>query len=653
MKGNFSMIGWMTEKKDKIYKGLLVLGAFLGTYGISYVCSLAAGTHFSNGVFSVAVMVAVYLLIKMGREQFSQLEDMRARRKRFLYSFLLAWFFSVLLIMGYQLKMTGMTVPGIKGKGLILLRGACLAVAVWPFTNYFFSWMEGLGKGAVSLTSGKKWKPKYVFLLSWLAVFLCWIPVFLAYYPAVMAFDFHRQSIEAVKGFIWFNSYQPLAHTWLIWLFLNIGQALDGYQTGMALYSIFQMLLFSVACGYSCNVVYRLTGKRRFVVGMVCFFGLFPFISILSVGVTKDVPFSALFLVFVSLFVERNFLCNKKKQKIIDLLWVLEGIVMMLFRNNAVYALALFTVFYLILGAKKQKLRILVMCIALVIGGKGALEGMQVIIGTEGRGSKIEMFSVPLQQFARVGHYHRYELDEEYYSLVYTYVPHEYWDQYNPPLADTIKNGVGVYTFPYTWEGHYGEMLSAWLKVGLKYPNTYIDAFLELTAGYWFLDDVTWAEVLGYGVEGRMGALHTYMASVSEVIPEGIPQDSKLPALEKMLEEIVSGNRFYKWPVVSNLFKPAFYCWGLLLFTIAAVYIRERKKLLVMLLPLVYLATMFLGPVVQVRYVLPIMVILPMMFGVLVSNRDKGFVYITELEKSEVHEEEVCVTGQSAGTDAD
>ncbi len=635
----------LTENREKIYIGFLLLASFLGTYGISYICSLVAGHHFSNSVFSVGVIVASYMLIRKAWEEFSIIEDKKIRRKRAIYSFGVAVFFSVLLIMGYQLKMTGLTEPGFRGKGLILLRAVCLGFVVWPFSNYFFSSVEKISKVQQVESNKKQWSARKVFFLSWLSIFLLWIPVFLAYYPAVMAYDFHRQSIEAVRGFIWFNSYQPLAHTWLIWLFLNIGKALDGYQTGMALYSIFQMLLLSVACAYSCNVVYRLVKKKRFVVGMVLFFGLFPFISILSVGVTKDVPFSALFLVFISLFVERTFLSSGKKQKIIDLLWVLEGIIMMLFRNNAVYAVAVFTIFYLILGMKKQRIRILVMCLALVIGGKGALEGMQIIIGTEGRGSKIEMFSVPLQQFGRVGHYHVNELDQEYYHLVYTYVPHEYWQRYNPPLADTIKNGVGAYTFPYTWEGHYGDMLRAWIKVGLKYPNTYIDAFLELTAGYWFFDDVTWAEVFGYGVEERMGALSTYTSSTSEEIPEGIAHESKLPALEKFLEEIVSGNCFYNWPVVSNLFKPALYCWALLLMTIAAIYLKKRKEVLVMLLPLVYLATMFLGPVVQVRYVLPIMMIIPMMMAVLVNCK--------ELEMDEIHEEEVCVAGHPAGDDVD
>lgn len=627
----------MSKHKDTMQKALLALAAFLGTYGINYVCSLAAGNFFSNGVFSAMLCIGLYVLLKLTWQNFQQLETRGEKVKRFLYAFLLAEFFCALMIAGYQLKMNDITEPGFKGKGLILLRGACMSFAALPFTNYMFAWFERLRDVQIDAVATKVWKPRNVFFISWLVIFACWFPVFLAYYPAVMAYDFHRQSIEAVKGFIWFNSYQPLAHTWLIWLFLTIGKALDGYQTGMAIFSICQMLLFSVAAAYSCNVVYRLVKKKAFVVGMVLFFGLFPFISILSVGITKDVPFSALFLIFMSLFVERHFLCNgkDKKQKIIDLLWVLDGIVMMLFRNNAIYAVAVFTVFYLILGAKKQRLRILIMCLALVLGGKGALEGVQLALGTEIRGSKVEMFSVPIQQFARVGHYHGHELDLEYYHLVYTYVPHEYWPIYNPPLSDAIKGGVGVYTFPYTWEGHYDDMLKAWFRVGLKYPNAYIDAFLELNAGYWFFDDVTWAEVFGYGVEGRMGALSTYTSSTSEVIPEGIAHESKFPALETFLEEIVSGNCFYEWPVLSTLFKPALYCWALLVSAIAAIYMKKRKKILVILLPLVYLGTMFLGPVVQARYVLPIIVIIPMMLAVLMTHKDVECVEEAEVVKAD------------------
>ena len=611
--------------EKKIYIGIFSFVSFLGTYGISYVCGLATGTYFSNGIISVAAFVVNYMMIKQAWEQLALLDNnKKAKKKRMLYSFGLSIFFSVLLIWGYQLKANGYTDPGIKGKGITLIRGMCLALVVWPYANYFFGWLEKLSVSKEKKVNKKQWKSKYVFLLSWLAIFVCWIPVFLAYYPAVMSYDFHRQSIEAVKGFAWFNSYQPLAHTWLIWLFLNIGQALGGYQTGMALYSIFQMLVFSVACAYSCSVIYRLMKNKVWVVLTVLFFGVFPIISVLSVAATKDILFAALFLVFICLYIERTICSENKRQKVLDVLWVLEGVIMMLFRNNAIYAMALFAICYLFIGKKKEKIKVLVMCVLLIVGGKLALEGVQAWIGTEGRGSKVEMFSVPIQQFARVGKLHGHEMDEEYYGLVATYVSQEFWEDYYPPISDTVKGNVGAYTFDQAWDNHYLEMLSAWIKVGLKYPNAYIDAFLELTAGYWFFDDVTWAEVLGFGTDGRFGAVYTFTSSVSDAIPEGIAHESKFPALEKVLEEIVSGNCFYDWPIISNLFKPALYCWILLLSMIAYIYTKQIDKLSIVLIPVVYLLTLYLGPVVQIRYVLPFIVLAPLMIAILLTDKLKG-----------------------------
>ena len=117
-----------------------------------------------------------------------------------------------------------------------------------------------------------------------------------------------------------------------------------------------------------------------------------------------------------------------------------------------------------------------------------------------------------------------------------------------------------------------------------------------------------------------MGALYTHNSTVSDFLPEGIAHESKLPWLEYMLENIVSANCFYNWPVISSLFKPAFYCWALLLTAILCLYNRNKKKLLVTLLPIIYIATMFLGPVVLVRYVWPIMLTLPVMIAVLITK---------------------------------
>lgn len=610
----------MLEEK-KFHKKIFFCAvcAFAGTYGVGYLSLLAAGNLFTNSYLSISLFGGLTFLLYHTWEDIAQIGDRKAKVRRIVFAFLTALLFAITLVFGYQLKATGMTECGVKGKGLILIRSFLLAFSIIPFSNILYKWTE-TAKSSLNTTFSTSWRSLRVFFTSWIVIFLCWIPVFLAYYPAVMGFDFHRQSQEATKGFIWFNSYQPLAHTLLIWAALQIGNAIGSLQIGMAVYSIFQMLVFSAASAYSISVVYRLVQKKWPIVISTLFFALFPYNSILSIGVTKDVIFSALFLIFVSLFVERTFLTSVQNQRVLDILWVLSGILMMLFRNNALYAVAVFMVIYFFAVESKHRVPIIIMALCLIIGGKGALEGLQLGLSA-GRGSQVEMFSVPIQQFARVGFYHGDNLDEETYALINTYVPEEYWDDYNPPLSDTVKNWIGAKVFNETWEGHYGDMLSAWVKVGLKYPNEYVDAFLLLTSGYWFIDDVIWAEVLGSGIEGRMGALHTYNSTISEVIPEGIDHETKFSWLETKLEEIVSGNSFYNWPVISNLFKPAFYCWVLLLTTLMSLYNRDKKKILVTLLPLIYLATMFLGPVVQVRYALPIMIVTPVLLAAFVHNK--------------------------------
>ncbi len=597
--------------------------AFGGTYGVGYLGSLVASNLLTNSFLSLGIFIALYFLLYHMSEDIGQLINSKSKIKRFSFAFLTAFFFALTLVFGYQLKAHGMTESGFRGKILIILRSFLLCFSILPFSNYLFKTAEKIKFFLTPTSISKPRKALYAFLSSWFCIFLCWIPVFLAYYPAIMGFDFHRQSQEAMKGFVWFNSYQPLAHTWLIWVAFEIGKAVGSLEIGMACYSIFQMLIFSAACAYSCNVIYRLTSKKWCVILLASFYALFPYTSILSVGVTKDTLFSALFLVFVCLFVEKTFLnTNTKRAYILDILWVIEGIIMMLFRNNAIYAVAAFMIIYFLMSEKSKRLKIFALLLCLVLGGKGGLEGMQLILGTQGRGSQVEMFSVPIQQFARVGYYHGDSLDTETYNLLDTYVQDEYWKNYNPAISDSVKFSVGATTFNETWVNHYGNMFTAWAKIGLKYPNEYIDAFLLLTSGFWFIDDISYAEVLGVGLEERMGALLTHNSTISDVIPEGIAHESKFPPLELFLENIVSANSFYNWPIISNLFKPAFYSWILILTIILFIYNKEKKKLLVSLLPLLYLATLLLGPVVQVRYVLPIIVTIPVILALFFRNQE-------------------------------
>lgn len=597
-----------------------VLQALLGTYGVCCLGETAGLERASFSVMSIPVAAVLFLLVQWTEKGLDSLPDEKQRRRRIRWAAALSFLFSVSMIMGYQLQTNGMTESGFRGKGLILFRGACLGIAVFPFGNLLFQGIEKAGDWKPE-KSGRRWKSGKVYWITALALFLCLVPVWLAYYPIVMSYDFHRQINEAYKGFVWFWPYQPLAHTWVIWLFLQVGNLLGNIQTGMACMALLQMLLYSLAAAWAVLFLYRAAGKKWIPAAGVLFFGVFPLNSVMVVCTTKDVLFTILFLVFVLLLAERFFFSGGRKQWILDLLLLLEGCVMIQFRNNCIYAVAVFGVFWFIFAARREKLRVLLLCILLVAGGRSMAAGIRAALGTELESPKVEMFSVPIQQFARVGFYHGDELDRKTWQMLNRYVLAEDWKSYNPPISDTVKASVGVTTFHSNWEGNTGQVLKDWLQLGMQYPNEYIDAFLELTRGYWFWDDRSYAECLGYGAEERMGTIYTYNSAVIENGPE-ILHESRFPWLEKQLENIVSANAYYDWPVVSVVFKCAFYVWGVCLLFAAYLYLKRKKQAVFCLFPLLYMGTMLLGPVVQMRYIFPLMATLPVLAGLLAAEGD-------------------------------
>ena len=591
-------------------KALPIILSFLGTYGVCYLLELTGSTYPDYSILSVLFMAGIYILLKR--------IDRTGSRRHFCFAAAVSYVLALILILGYQIDRYGMTESGVKGKGLILLRAACLAIAVFPFGDMLFG---AIGKIPFGHTKEEKpWKKGMVFGVSFAVIFLLWIPVWMAYYPIVMSYDFHRQVNEAYNGWIWFNSYQPLIHTWLIWLFLQIGGALGSNEVGMGLFSLFQMLIVSAAMAYACMVMYKLVKRKWAVVLTVLFYGIFPFCSVSMMIGTKDAIFSALFLTFSVLFIERNF-CHEERKWVMEIPMVVTAIVMMMFRYNALYAMAAFGVLSLIFAKGKEKLRIFLLCVAMVVGGKAAQEGIQHGLGTSIRGSDVEKYSLLIQQFARVGYYHADDMKPEIYKLVDKYVEAESWQYHMPALADASRS-VGI-DFAHVWEPDMAQVFKDWFKVGLEYPNEYIDAFLCVTEGFWFFDDRTYCEMQGWGNGDRHGAIFTNNSSSSDTY-EGIQHISKFPWLEEKLEDIVSNNAFYDWPVISVLFKSSTYTLTFLLIVIALIYRKQRKQAFICLFPLTYFGTMLLGPTVQFRYVVPLMITVPLLAALTCTFGQEG-----------------------------
>lgn len=627
----------MTEKrKNLIYeqKGK-ILWALSTVYAGSAVCYLlnmagfaaqVDGAGFTQSALSVLVFVIVGHFLRSVLRDFGRISDAKAKKRRLLFALFFGSLLGLSFIWGYEIRMKGMTPPGYIAKLWDLIMALGLGVAFMPLTSKWFAFLDDrkTKEQREELPKGTKRK---CFWYSWLGIVVCWIPVFLAYYPAIMSYDFHRQSAEAYNGYIWFNDHHPLIHTFLIRVFLLLGKALGAYEIGMAIFSALQMLILAAVLAYSCNVIGRITKRIWPVVMMAVIYGILPVHPILAMSMTKDILFTAFFLLFVLLIWERRRLVSrqegwavyKRKRAVLWAAILLTGILMMLLRNNAVYAFVVFAVFYVLISSG-ERLRIAILCAAIVVCGMGCKAGIREAMDA-GKGSTSEMFSVMMQQFARVGNRQSQVLTEEDYIIINKYVPEELWSNYNPTIADSVKGMIAAYYYD-AWKEDIPGMLVDWVKIGTRYPNEYIDAFLALTSGYWFLDDVSHAEVLGYGPDTNLGLLYTFNASNKDVF-EGVESKSFLPGLLETYQKIVNGNSYYGWPIVSILFKPAFYCWLLILVMISWWYRKTPQKQLLSLLPLLYLLTMVLGPVVNFRYIYPIMVVVPVLLAEVLQAREK------------------------------
>ena len=603
-------------KKGKEYLLWIIAVIFAGC-SMSYLGNLIGGDSiFSQSAISIGLFALLAWILPMPYRRWKTIGDKKTLRRRILFDSVFSFLLALSFVMGYQLRMEGMTATGVSGKLFIVLVSAGCGIGFLPVADLWFGYLDQWKAGTVTkeavVNAGKNCHGARTFLISWAIIFACWIPVFLAYYPAIMSYDFHRQHQEAMAGYLWFNTHHPLIHTALVRWFLLLGKALGSYQIGMAIFSILQMLILSAVMAYSCSMIRRLTEKKWILVLSVVVFAVLPIHSVMALSVTKDVLFSAFLLLFVVLMLEHR-MCPKGTRKWLLLLaMAADGILVMMFRNNASYAFLVFMLFYII-WSNRERVVLLLLCVVILLGGHGAKTGVQTAMQA-GSGSKLEMYSVFIQQFCRVGLYHWEHLTPEQDYIINRYVAWEFWEDYNPSISDSIKGSVGSYCFD-KWKDHIPQMLMDWVKIGLAYPNEYIDAFLELTCGYWFLDDVSHAEVLGYGEDSNLGLMYTFNASTSERIPEGIESHSYFPWLLRMYQKLVNGNAYYKIPVLSNLFKPAFYCWALVLIMLSFIYLKQYRKLVLCMFPFTYFLTLLLGPVVQVRYIYPVILAIPLLLG--------------------------------------
>ncbi len=516
------------------------------------------------------------------------------------YGMALALTFTELLGGAMRLEATrGGVSLGLKGILIIMAASPVMAFVAEPFF-YRILHMSLAQTTDEAFYKDHKIRPENrAFLLAWGILSIGYLLCLLAFYPGLYCYDMVWQWQQFAQ---WdFNTHHPLIHTLLSGGLFELGKILGGsYNTGVLLYCVVQLLFLTGTMAYAIRFLVKQKTHMALIFGTGLFFLLFPFFPVLSISTTKDIPFAGFFLlVFVGvceMTAEKTFYRGPKL-----IFFLACAVFMCLFRNNAVYGLGVMgLVLALAWAAAKWKRRdgrfllkaigLLIVCMAVTQFLFIAMEkGLQAK-----KGSKAEMMSLPMQQMARSYVYHTDEFLPEDKEKLLSYFDESCLLRYKYYVSDPVKSGIRMENF------RMADFVKLWLRLGKQFPGEYVKSPAYNMMGLWYMggDSSCYVE---YKISPPFDEAHL------------VETRSKIPILKNFYSWFTDGNIQKHLPGLSVFFYTSFYSWCV---AVGAGILAAKRKYRFLVLPLFlasYEFTLVFGPCILVRYMLCIMICIPVL----------------------------------------
>ena len=602
----------MNENEFRIKLKLNIAALLIATAGtlcFPQILNLKENTlGFTNSIFSVFVWLLCIYAVDWSLHTID-LKDKRG----WLIAGALSFLFTAAMLFGVRLDAVG----NVNFKDLSLWISlpvlTCLfTILVRKFWNFLGGIKDRKDKLAqhiqIPVTSTKT--VKYVGILTFLFLLICWLPVLFAVYPGFFVYDAQDEWLQVASRT--FNTHHPLVHVLLLGgIVCAVHKVTGSYNLGIACYTLIQMMI--VAGGFTYLLSFMKKRKVSKVVRIVSlfYFAFFPVIVMFTLCSAKDALFTvALLLLLLSLLDmgsnKEAFFASKKKM----FFFIASAVAMMLLRKNGVYAFVVMVPILLIYHKENlKKAGILIVAAFLayfLING-----GLTAVLRAES-GEKQEMLTVPIQQLARTYKFNREVFEPEDIAALHEILPEEALVLYNPKLSDPVKVRFQNNTF----SADKSKYVSLWMRIGLKKPLSYINAWLMNSYGFWYPDTVidvysgNTVFTFTYGDSSYFGY---------EVEEPGF-RDSKIPWLDEAYRKLALEISQEKIPIYSMLYSPGGIFWGIV-FVFAYVLYRKKYHLVIpYLMVLLTWLTVILGPTYLPRYVLIFWFGLPLFIAMLLEE---------------------------------
>lgn len=440
-----------------------------------------------------------------------------------------------------------------------------------------------------------------------LILFVLWIPYSMAYFPGILNSDTGDQLSQAL-GDAPLNNHHPVLIAGFISLFAHLGLFISGnFYGAIAFITIAQMILAACVLGYTVAwISTRFSNPILYIIAGF-FFAIFPIVPYFTVTIGKDTFFALSMLVFsmavYDLVLSKGLLLKKRSW----LLFFIAAMILVIFsRNNGIYIIILSAI--ILSFVFRQLWRYTIPTFTFVIVATVMIQGPIFNFFNIRLSSSAESFGVMIQQIGRTVAVHGDLSTNDKKSIASLMPIYEWGKRYNPSTPDRLKfclTKTDVCLDKNYLDKHESEFLLTWLSIGIKNPETYIEASLVQNSGFWYVggsDD--YGSFKSDEKKYTTGSIDIFKSTLGLRVGDALKKSVDL--LRNSPLGIIINQGALIWMV---------------LFSGMVLIIYRRYYLLVVLAPIfaLWLSLMLAAPAMSFRYSLATFFMLPIVLAITVS----------------------------------
>ena len=592
--------------KEKL---ILFFTAILATLGLPFILKSGNdGLSFTNSILSL-----VYFMFILGL--YRRISRVHYSRRKVICTVIPAVFFSMFMVLGVNLyRYNNIYITSLKTWIKIILNIPLFYGTLSIIMDYFPRLNQQLivkeGNSRLIKKIRQLMDAPSFWCWAGVLIFIAWCPILCATYPANYVYDAGGQLQPFIeRGII--DLHHPLAHTELLIFFvLFLGKrVLGNVQIGMLMYTIFQMAIFAFALARAIRFMCRRRVANIFIMMSLFFFMFSPIISLLAISPTKNIIYTALFLLLILSSLD---LYQRKWDYKSLINFVVIGFLNIIFENQGIYVFIFAMIVALLFDRRHWKKCLIGLATIVVMYSIYSVPVTKNLNGQLNyKDRTVEKLSVPIMQLANTAADSNSKISNNEKKEIKSFVPnYELYNQGQQACSDNYKWNFNVNKYIHNKASFW----KLWLHVFLNNFNNYLDAWAKLTQLYWYPDInlSDWRSQKSY-----IDYANTYP------LPEGWYQIKvkALPGFEWLSHDLAAFALklpLQKVPIIAPVLSMGFAIWMLITTTFWTIYTGEKKYSLLLGLFWGLLGTLLLGPVAISRYGLPFLVSVPLLLTIMI-----------------------------------